>query len=246
MNLLISSAKLADAARTAGRAVRRQQNNRFPILDCCRLSAGGASLTVHGTDLDTAIEASTTCDVIEPGEAVVDAGKLSEIAGKLQADVHLEVKSDGLVVKCGRSRFTLTMQSIEDYPPALAVDTDIAAVELGEGDVMALFDGAATAAGKRGDRIYLAGPTLFGEQGVSGPELAAVGTDAVCLSYAATQIPCPNPGAGVIIHRDTCKLAVSMFGETGALLRISNNLIELASDTVRLVAKRLGVGKYGP
>jgi hypothetical protein len=42
---------------------------------------------------------------------------------------------------------------------------------------------------------------------------------------------------GVIVHRDTCKTAVALFGNTGAALRLSKNIVEFASDTVRLAAK---------
>jgi hypothetical protein len=54
MNLLISSTKLANAARIAALAVRA--NQRVPILGCCRLTAGD-NRGIYGTDLDTADEA---------------------------------------------------------------------------------------------------------------------------------------------------------------------------------------------
>jgi DNA polymerase III subunit beta len=122
MNLLIASAKLADVARTAARAVR--SNHRISILECCRLTAGG-KLSVYGTDLGTGIAASTDCDVVEPGEAVVEASSLAEIAGKLKGDVSISTAGTQLVIKCGRSRFALSMQPIDDYPPVFKIDDGV-------------------------------------------------------------------------------------------------------------------------
>jgi hypothetical protein len=90
---------------------------------------------------------------------------------------------------------------------------------------MALFAGAGTAAATKDDRIYLAGPVLFGEPSDFGHRLCGVGTDGVALSYAATTAPCPDMGKGRIVHRDTCKRAVDLFGKTGASMRLSDNLV---------------------
>jgi DNA polymerase III sliding clamp (beta) subunit (PCNA family) len=106
MNLLISSTKLADVARTAVRAVRHYRDSKSPILNCCRLTAGG-NLSIYGTDLDTGIAAAAECDVIEPGEAAVDAQRLADIAAKLKGDVCINHTANDLVIKCGRSRFAL-------------------------------------------------------------------------------------------------------------------------------------------
>jgi hypothetical protein len=102
---------------------------------------------------------------------------------------------------------------------------------------MALFAGAATAAAPKDDRISLAGPALFGEPTDSGHQLCAVGTDSAMLSYVATKAACSDIGKGRIVHRGTCKLAVKLFGKTGATLRLGGYLIEVVSGSMRLVAK---------
>lgn len=84
MNVLIHSTELACAARVAARAVRPDQGRRSPVLKCSRLTAA-ANLSVYGTDLDAGIAAVADCDVIGPGEAVVDAHRLADIAAKLVA-----------------------------------------------------------------------------------------------------------------------------------------------------------------
>jgi DNA polymerase III sliding clamp (beta) subunit (PCNA family) len=235
MNFLISSTKLANAARIAALAIRPDQRRRSPILGCCRLTAGN-NLSIAGTDLDTGITAVADCDVIEPGEAAVDAQRLADIASKLKGDVRIEAKAGELVIKCGRSRFALTMQPAEDYPAPLTVD-DAPPIELTAADVMAAFAGAAAGAAQDDKRIYLAGPVLFSEPTDMSHRLVGVGADGIALSYAATSAFYPGLDPGIVVHRDTCKLAVRLFGETGAALRVGKDLMELASDSIRLVAK---------
>jgi DNA polymerase III sliding clamp (beta) subunit (PCNA family) len=239
MKLLIASTKLAKAARTAALAVRHEMGRRSAILNC-RRRTGDGNLSIYGSDLDTGITALANCDVIEPGEAIVNVQRLADITAKFRGDVLIHTAANDLVVECGRSRFALTMLPIDDAPPPLAVEGDSPAIALTAADVMALFAGAAAGAASDDKQIYLSGPVLFSESTDFGHRLCAVGTDGVVLSYVATTAGCPDLGKGRIIHRRTCKRAVDLFGETGAVVRLSENLVELASDSVQLVAKLIG------
>jgi DNA polymerase III sliding clamp (beta) subunit (PCNA family) len=115
------------------------------------------------------------------------------------------------------------------------VDGDRPPIDLSAVDVMAIFDAAAAGAATDDKRIYLAGVILFSEP-TEGHRLCAVGADGVALSYAATAATCPNLGQ-FIIHRDTCKLTASVFGKTGASLRLGARLIDVSTDSTRIVAK---------
>jgi hypothetical protein len=42
-----------------------------------------------------------------------------------------------------------------------------------------------------------------------------------------------------IVHRDSCRLAVNLFGETGATLRFDDHPVELTSGNRKLVVKRV-------
>jgi DNA polymerase III subunit beta len=242
VNLHISAAGLAEAAAAAVRVVRSGRANdqgKFPVLSCCRLVANG-HLSIYGTDLDTGIAATADCDVIESGVAVVDGNKLADIARKLiRGDVQIENNSGNLVIKSGRARFTLAMQSDEDFPTPLVVDHEGAPLELTAADVMAIFTGAAAAALTDDSRIYLAGVHLFSEPTDFGHRLCGVGADNTGLSYAATTVACHDLGQGVLVHRDTCKQAVNMFGSSGAGLRIGKRLIQFGSGNHRLIAKMI-------
>jgi DNA polymerase III sliding clamp (beta) subunit (PCNA family) len=175
--------------------------------------------------------------VLEPGEAVVDARKLSDIAGKFKGDVRIEEAADHLIIKNGRSRITLTKRFIEYFPPPLVIDAEPPSIDLTAADVRAIFEAAAAGAAIDDTRMYLAGPVIFGEATDFGHRLCAVGADSVALSFAGTTVAAPDLGRGRLIHRNICRLAVSLFGKTGASLRLGARLIELESDNARIVAK---------
>jgi DNA polymerase III sliding clamp (beta) subunit (PCNA family) len=121
MNLLIAAAPLADATRTAARGVHADGHRPNSVLNCVRLTAE-IGLDIRGTNLDMDVRATLGCHVLEPGEAVVDAQKLSAITSKFKGDVRIEGAADHLIIKNGRSRFSLTKRFIEYFPPPLVVD----------------------------------------------------------------------------------------------------------------------------
>jgi DNA polymerase-3 subunit beta len=88
------------------------------------LHAGDGKLTVTGTDLDISYSATAPCD----GEisTTVDAKRLSDIARRLTGDtVTLDLKDDKLIIKSGRSRFTLPTLPVENFPNLDAGTPDV-------------------------------------------------------------------------------------------------------------------------
>lgn len=113
MTLTISRADLARTLAAVSKVV--EHRNTIPILANVLLSADNGQLAVTGTDLDISYSASAPAD----GElsTTVDAKRLSDIARRLSGDVvTLDTKDDKLVVKSGRSRFTLPTLPVGDFP----------------------------------------------------------------------------------------------------------------------------------
>jgi DNA polymerase-3 subunit beta len=114
MNITIQRADLARTLAAVCKVVEHRQT--IPILANVLLQASDDRLTVIGTDLDIEYSATTPCSG-EQGSTTVDAKRLSDIARRLSGDtVSLALKDDSLVVKSGRSRFTLPTLPVEDYP----------------------------------------------------------------------------------------------------------------------------------
>lgn len=113
MTLSISRADLARTLAAVSKVV--EHRNTIPILANVLLSADGGKLTVTGTDLDISYSASAPAEGAL--NTTVDAKRLSDIARRLSGDVvTLDHKDDKLVVKSGRSRFTLPTLPVGDFP----------------------------------------------------------------------------------------------------------------------------------
>lgn len=113
MLLTIQRTDLVRILSHATKAV--ESRNTIPILANVLLQADDGKLTVTATDMD--IQISSTAPAEGTLEATVDAKRLSDIARRLSGDVvTLDQKDDKLIVKSGRSRFTLPTLPIEDFP----------------------------------------------------------------------------------------------------------------------------------
>jgi DNA polymerase-3 subunit beta len=179
MDLKIERADLARALSCALKAT--ESRNTIPILANVLLSATAGTLTVTATDLDIMVSAMVPCE----GElsTTVDAKRLSDIARRLSGDVVTLTQTDtNLVVKSGRSRFTL--------PTLLAMDFPI----LSSGDFTSTFnlDFAALVApvkfamSSEATRYYLCGVHLHStaEGGIR-----AVATDGHRLAHNSVALP---------------------------------------------------------
>ena len=96
--------------------VERRQT--LPILANFLLTIAEERLSVTGTDMEIELVASTALSDAESGEITVPARKLVDICRSLPADaeIRLEVDGDRVLVRSGRSRFTLTTLPAADYP----------------------------------------------------------------------------------------------------------------------------------
>lgn len=113
MTLTISRADLARTLAAVSKVV--EHRNTIPILANVLLSADNGQLAVTGTDLDISYSASAPAEGTL--ETTVDAKRLSDIARRLSGDVvTITHADDKLVVKSGRSRFTLPTLPVEDFP----------------------------------------------------------------------------------------------------------------------------------
>jgi DNA polymerase-3 subunit beta len=88
--------------------VERRQT--MPILSNVLLAARTDKLAVTGTDLEVELAAATAVNVQQPGEVTVPGRKLLDIIRTLpdKAGVTLSREGEKLVIKGGRSRFSLS------------------------------------------------------------------------------------------------------------------------------------------
>ena len=118
MKLTIERAALLKALAHVQSVVERR--NTIPILSNVLITAQKGRLSLAATDMDLAITETVEATAAKAGSTTAPAHTLYEIVRKLPdgAQVELETASDGstLVIRAGRSRFTLQCLPPADFP----------------------------------------------------------------------------------------------------------------------------------
>ncbi|MBD9542917.1 DNA polymerase III subunit beta [Ensifer sp. ENS04] len=222
MRLAISRQNLARVLGAVGKVV--ESRNTIPILGNVLLSAVPGQLQVTGTDLDITATASVEADVSEPGRVCVDVKLLADITKKAGAD-DITIGTDGekLIVKSGRSRFSLATLPAEDFPTASEAkyDTEF------DVDLAALFAPVQFAISTEEVRFYLNGIFFKGE----GSKLTAVATDGHRLSRHA--VDGDHTFNGIIVPRKT----VGVLPRGLVTVAVSENRIRVAAGDFVMVSK---------
>lgn len=137
--------------------VERRQT--LPILANVLLSLEGKQLSLTGTDLEVELRGRVELeDAGQDGAITVPARKLTDICKSLPEGSQLEVSQDEqkLLVKSGRSRFSLVTLPADDFPN---VDGDAEQQEFSvtQGQLKRLIDRTAFAMAQQDVRYYLNG-----------------------------------------------------------------------------------------
>jgi DNA polymerase-3 subunit beta len=221
MDITVNRSDLAKTLSAVGKVIEHRQT--IPILGNVLLSADGGLLTVVGNDLDIEISACCACEGGD-GETTVDARRLSDIAKRMAGDtVRLAIKDSNLIVKSGRSRFTLPTLPAGDYP-RLEAGSFEAEFSVNLVDLVAPVKFAIS---NEQTRIYLNGIFLHAHD----KTLRAVATDGHRLAHNSA----PSVGAipSVIIPSKTVGLIPA-----GAVdVSLSKNKIHLATADTIIVSK---------
>src|SRR5690554_2579237 len=100
----------------AGVVERRQT---LPVLSNVLMVVDGNTLSLTGTDLEVELIGRINLEEIaEDGEITVPARKLMDICKSLpdEAAINFRVEEGKVILKAGRSRFTLTTLPASDFP----------------------------------------------------------------------------------------------------------------------------------
>ncbi|MFO1167341.1 MAG: DNA polymerase III subunit beta [Rhodoblastus sp.] len=230
MKVTLERAALLKSLGHVHRVVERRTT--IPILSNVLLQADGRSLLLKATDLDLEVTETVAADVGMKGGTTLPAHTLYEIVRKLPdgAQVSLDGASDGgqLLLKSGRSRFTLQSLPESDFP-------DISAGEmthkftLAAGDLKKLIEKTQFAISNEETRYYLNGIFMHTTEVDGHAMLRGVATDGHRL--ARVEIPAPAGSAGmpgVIVPRKAVSEVQKLIEDTEA-----DVTIELSSSKIR-------------
>lgn len=231
MKVTVERAALLKSLGHVHRVVERR--NTIPILGNVLIRAEKSALGLKATDLDLEVIETLSAEVGPPGATTVPAHMLYDIVRKLPegAQIVLEATGDraAMVVRAGRSRFTLQSLPEADFP-------DLAAGEMthkftvAAKDLKRLIDKTQFAISTEETRYYLNGIYLHAAGTAKQPTLRAVATDGHRLAQYEFAAPAGSSGMpGVIVPRKTV-------GEVQRLIEDSEADvgIELSSTKIRL------------
>ncbi len=220
MHLVIHKEDLTRVLGAVAKVV--ESRNTIPILSCVMLTAAATGdaggLSVMATDLEILATAGAPAQVAAAGSICVEAKLLTDIARKATGDVTMILDDGKLVVKSGRSRFSLQTLPSADFPDFGTHKYD---AEF-ETDIAALFAPVAFAISTEETRFYLNGIYL--------EPTAATATDGHRLGTISTDLPTFEP---VIVPR---KL-VGLVPKGAVKVSVSEQKIRLETDALTLTSK---------
>ena len=183
MHFTIQREALLKPLQLVAGVVERRQT--LPVLSNVLLVVQGQQLSLTGTDLEVELVGRVQLEEpAEPGEITVPARKLMDICKSLPSDVLIDIKLDEqkLLVKAGRSRFTLSTLPADDFPTVEEGPGSLTC-NLEQSKLRRLIERTSFAMAQQDVRYYLNGMLLE----VSTDTLRAVATDGHRLALCSMQ-----------------------------------------------------------
>jgi DNA polymerase-3 subunit beta len=223
---------LAPLQSVIGVVERRQT---MPVLANVLLSARDARLAITGTDLEVELVAAVRVAVEQPGDITVPGRKLLDIFRALPEAVSVTLSSEGerVVVRAGRSRFTLSSLPAAEFPVVEEINAQ-QVLSLSQGEFRRLIDKTHFSMAQQDVRYYLNGLLLETQD----RQLRAVATDGHRLALCEMTLSEPAKPGQVIVPRKGVLELQRILGAGGQLeLAIGTNHVRAQIGDIRFTSK---------
>jgi len=221
-----------------------ERRHTLPILSNVLIERVNADLSFLATDIEIQITARTSLPGASDARAItVGARKLLDILRALPEgqEVTLQQQDKRLLVRAGKSRFTLQTLPAEDFPRLAKPAGDVARFALPQKALRRLLGLVQYAMAQQDIRYYLNGLLMVVDEG----QLRLVATDGHRLAYAAMPLGGSLPRKEVIVPRKTVLELTKLLGDTDAEVSIELSSVQAAFSfgSVELVSKLID-GKF--
>src|SRR3954469_25898666 len=189
-----------------------ERRHTLPILSNVLIDRGPESLSFLATDIEIQIQARSSAQPDGDGKSVtVGARKLVDILRALpDGEVTLQQQDKRLVVKAGKSRFSLQTLPAEDFPRLAKPAGEIARFSLTQKALRRLLGLVQYAMAQQDIRYYLNGLLMVVEE----KQLKLVATDGHRLAFASLALAADLPRQEVIVPRKTVLELSKLLAET--------------------------------
>ncbi len=214
-----------------------ERRHTLPILANVLLEQRDGRLYVTATDLEMQITAHSELTGKEGQATTVGARKLQDLLRALpdDASLNIDVGSNKMTLRAGRSRFNLQTLAAADYP-RISVGTErLQTLSLPQRELRALLKLVEFAMAQQDIRYYLNGMLLVIERG----SLQAVATDGHRLSWASIAVDGDYARQEVILPRKTVLELGKLLEDSDApvTLDLLANQVRFRFGAVELVSK---------
>lgn len=224
MKFNINRDVLLPVLQTVSGVVDRRQT--LPILSNLLFSFESGSMSVTATDMEVELIVKVDVDIDQTDELTVPARKLFDICRALpqESELQFEVKNDRVLIKSGRSRFTLATLPATEYP-VIDITENTASFKIKQKELEKLLSNTQFAMAQQDVRYYLNGLLLE----ITSNKLRAVATDGHRLALDETSISAEiNEDIQIIVPRKgITELARLLQDDSEIEIQVSSNHIRI-------------------
>jgi DNA polymerase-3 subunit beta len=235
MKLTADREKLLAPLQSVIGVVERRQT--MPVLANVLLVAKDGRLSITATDLEVELLASTTeVTVQQGGEITVPGRKLLDILRSLpdKLAVSLVVEAEKVVIKAGRSRFSLSTLPAAEFPIVDNINAQ-QSVQITRKDLLRLLEKTHFSMAQQDVRYYLNGMLLE----IDGELLRAVATDGhrLALCEASLSVKAKTAQQVIVPRKGVLELQRILSAEGEAEIAIGTNHVRAQIGDVRFTSK---------
>jgi len=234
MKLTAEREKLLSPLQAVIGVVERRQT--MPVLANVLLSVREGRLSITASDLEVELVAGTQVAVQEAGDITVPGRKFLDILRALpeQLPVSLNVDGEKVVIKAGKSRFSLATLPASDFPVIDDIDAQ-QTVQVARKDLLRLLEKTHFSMAQQDVRYYLNGMLLE----IDGVSLRAVATDGhrLALCEAELTVAAKSPQQVIVPRKGVLELQRVLTEEGNAELAIGTNHVRAQIGDIRFTSK---------
>lgn len=221
-----------------------ERRHTLPILSNVLLERSANGLSFLATDIELQITSRALLDHAGDAYAVtVGARKLVEILRALPdgTDVTLQQQDKRMLVKAGKSRFSLQTLPAEDFPRLSKPTGEVAHFVVAQKAMRRLLGLVQYAMAQQDIRYYLNGLLML----VEDKQLKLVATDGHRLAFASMKLEADLPRQEVIVPRKTVLELSKLLADTEEELQVAISATQAAFSfgSIELISKLVD-GKF--
>lgn len=234
MKLTVEREKLLEPLQAVIGVVERRQT--MPVLANVLLGVSEGRLSITATDLEVELVAATDVSVQQQGDITVPGRKFLDILRALpeRVQVSLALEGEKVVIKAGRSRFSLSTLAAAEFPVVEDINAQ-QTVEIPRKELARLLDKTHFSMAQQDVRYYLNGMLLE----IDGTLLRAVATDGHRLALCEATLEQKAKAAQQVIvpRKGVLELQRVLNDEGVAAVAIGTNHVRAQIGDVRFTSK---------